>query len=121
MSGANFSSVTHPTHMVGFIRTPAKGKRPIMRSQKSNSVPLLPWNLHLAIHLSQASSKQYWPDDKNDSATRILKFEAGTDTSAIGTLTHDFWEEVFIIEGSMTDKRLNRTFRAGDWAIKLQA
>ena len=57
-------------------------------------------------------------DDKNGSATRILKFEAGTDTSAIGTLTHDFWEEVFLIEGSLTDKRLNCTFTAGDWAIR---
>ena len=57
-------------------------------------------------------------DDENGTATRILKFEPGTDTSTIGTLTHNFWEEVFLIEGTLTDKRLDRTFRAGDWAVR---
>jgi hypothetical protein len=57
-------------------------------------------------------------DDTNGAVTRILKFEAATDTSPIGVLTHDFWEEIFIIEGSVTDQRLNRTFSAGDWAVR---
>lgn len=57
-------------------------------------------------------------DDESGTTTRILKFEPGTDTSVIGTLTHDFWEEVFLIEGTITDKRLDRTFRAGDWAVR---
>jgi hypothetical protein len=38
-------------------------------------------------------------DNKNGTATRILKFEPSTDTSAIGALTHDFWEEVFLSRG----------------------
>ncbi|WP_166353593.1 cupin domain-containing protein [Phytoactinopolyspora limicola] len=50
--------------------------------------------------------------------TRILRFEPGTDTSPIGTLTHDFWEEVYIFEGSFVDLRLGRTFRTGDWATR---
>jgi hypothetical protein len=57
-------------------------------------------------------------DDMNGAVTRILKFEPGTDTSPIGVLTHDFWEEIFIIEGSVTDQRLNRTFSAGDCAVR---
>lgn len=57
-------------------------------------------------------------DEENGTTTRILKFEPGTDTSAVGTLIHDFWEEVFLIEGTITDKRLGRTFRAGDWAVR---
>lgn len=55
---------------------------------------------------------------ENDSVTRILKFEPGTDTSPNGVLTHDFWEEVFIFEGSFIDQRLGKTFKAGDWATR---
>ena len=50
--------------------------------------------------------------------TRILRFAPGTDTSANGTLSHDFWEEVYILEGSMTDLRLGTTFTAGDFACR---
>jgi quercetin dioxygenase-like cupin family protein len=51
-------------------------------------------------------------------ATRILKFEPSTDTSPNGIQTHDFWEEVYILEGELTDLRLNRTFVAGDYACR---
>lgn len=57
-------------------------------------------------------------DDVNDVVTRILRFEPGTDTSLNGPLSHDFWEEVFIFEGSFVDLRLGKTFRAGDWATR---
>src|SRR5690625_3433510 len=50
--------------------------------------------------------------------TRILRFEPGADTTPNGTLAHEFWEEVFILEGSMTDLRLGETFRAGDFACR---
>ncbi|MGO1561687.1 hypothetical protein CZ771_08725 [Actinomycetales bacterium JB111] len=50
--------------------------------------------------------------------SRILDFAPGTDTSANGTLTHDFWEEVYIITGSMTDLRLGETFTAGMFACR---
>lgn len=51
-------------------------------------------------------------------ATRILEFEPGTDTSPNGVQSHDFWEEVYILEGSMTDIRLGETFTAGDYACR---
>src|SRR5690606_28707770 len=51
-------------------------------------------------------------------ATRLLRFEPGTDTSANGTQVHDFWEEVYILEGSLTDLRLNQTFTAGMYACR---
>jgi hypothetical protein len=44
-------------------------------------------------------------------ATRMLRFEAGVDTDEV--ITHDFWEEVYIIEGEIHDKRVNQTFTAG--------
>ena len=56
--------------------------------------------------------------DDSDAVTRILKFEPGTDTSANGPLRHDFWEEVFIFEGSFVDLRLGETFTAPCWATR---
>jgi hypothetical protein len=50
--------------------------------------------------------------------TRMLRFAPGLDTSANGTLTHDFWEEVYILDGEMTDLRLGQTFVAGDYACR---
>ena len=48
--------------------------------------------------------------------TRILRFDPGTVTSE--TLVHDFWEEVYVLEGSITDLRLNETFGAGMFACR---
>lgn len=57
-------------------------------------------------------------NESDGTVTRILKFEPGTDTSPNGVLTHDFWEEVFILEGSFVDQRLGLTFSAGDFATR---
>lgn len=51
-------------------------------------------------------------------ATRILRFDPGTDTSAAGIQRHDFWEEVFILEGSLHDLTLGRTFAKGSYACR---
>lgn len=51
-------------------------------------------------------------------ATRILRFEPGTDTTANGVQVHDFWEEVHILEGSLTDLTLGETFVAGMYACR---
>ena len=50
--------------------------------------------------------------------TRLLRFEPGTDTTPNGVLTHDVWEEVFILEGEITDLRLNQTFTKGMYACR---
>ncbi len=50
--------------------------------------------------------------------TRLLKFERGADTTPNGTLTHDVWEEVFILEGSIHDTRLDQTFTKGMYACR---
>ncbi len=51
-------------------------------------------------------------------ATRILRFPPGCDTSPNGVQVHDFWEEVYILEGSFTDLELGETFSAGDYACR---
>lgn len=57
-------------------------------------------------------------DDVNGTVSRLLKFEPGTDTSPNGILKHDFWEEVYILEGSIRDLRLNQTFTKGMYACR---
>jgi hypothetical protein len=51
-------------------------------------------------------------------ATRMLRFEPGTDTTANGVQRHGFWEEVYILSGSISDLRLGKTFTAGMYASR---
>lgn len=57
-------------------------------------------------------------DPETGVASRMLRFEPGTDTSPNGILAHDFWEEVFIVEGSILDLTLDQTFSAGMYACR---
>ncbi|MSO19760.1 MAG: cupin [Acidobacteria bacterium] len=57
-------------------------------------------------------------DAENNVATRMLTFAPGTDTSANGVVVHDFWEEVYILEGSIIDLPLGKEFTAGMYACR---
>ncbi|MBC3190365.1 cupin domain-containing protein [Pseudonocardia sp. C8] len=57
-------------------------------------------------------------DEEAGTATRILRFAPGTDTTPNGVQVHDFWEEVYILEGAITDLRLGQTFTAGQYACR---
>ncbi len=57
-------------------------------------------------------------DAKTGFATRILSFAKGTDTSVLGPQTHAFWEEVYVLSGSLTDLSLGQTFGAGTYACR---
>ena len=51
-------------------------------------------------------------------ATRMLRFDPGTDTSVGGVQKHAFWEEVYVLEGSLHDLTLNETFPQGTYACR---
>ncbi|MBR7192590.1 cupin [Gordonia sp. JH63] len=57
-------------------------------------------------------------DPDGNVATRILRYEAGADSSPMGVQKHDFWEEVYILEGSFVDLTLDQTFSAGEYACR---
>jgi hypothetical protein len=57
-------------------------------------------------------------DDETGSHTRLLRFDPEVSSEPNGTLTHEFWEEVFIVQGDLTDLRLNETFTAGMYACR---
>lgn len=55
-------------------------------------------------------------DVETGDVTRLLRFRAGTETQ--GTIAHDFWEEVWIIEGELIDLDKHQTFTAGMYACR---
>jgi ChrR Cupin-like domain len=57
-------------------------------------------------------------DDDGVGLTRVLRWDAGLDTSSLGPAVHDYHEEVLILSGSMRDLALDVTFAAGDYACR---
>ena len=57
-------------------------------------------------------------DAESGDYTRLLRVQPGADASSTGRLSHDFWEEVYIIEGDLTDVHLGETFTAGMYACR---
>ncbi len=57
-------------------------------------------------------------DDASGVATRMLRFDPGTNTSAAGPQVHDFWEEVYIVQGSLHDLTLDQSFAQGTYACR---
>jgi len=54
--------------------------------------------------------------DEKGNITRLLRFEAGVETKE--TITHDFWEEVWLLEGELMDLGKHQTFTAGMYACR---
>lgn len=50
--------------------------------------------------------------------TRLARWEPGLDTVEAGVIRHDYIEEVYLLEGDLTDLTLNRTFHAGEYACR---
>ncbi len=55
-------------------------------------------------------------DPQTGDTTRFLRLPPGIDTDEV--ITHTFWEEVIILEGSLIDKRLNKEFTKGMYACR---
>ena len=55
-------------------------------------------------------------DADTGDVTRLLRFDAGVETTE--TITHDFWEEVWILDGEMVDLGKRQTFSAGMYACR---
>jgi hypothetical protein len=56
----------------------------------------------------------YMDDDGGHS--RILRFDPGVETEEV--LSHDFYEEVIILEGGLIDKTLDAVFTKGEYACR---
>jgi anti-sigma factor ChrR (cupin superfamily) len=54
--------------------------------------------------------------DDEGRQTRFLRLQPGTETEDV--ITHDFYEEVYVIKGGFIDKRLDEAFTAGMYACR---
>jgi hypothetical protein len=50
--------------------------------------------------------------------TSLLRWEPGTESTPLGAKANDYWEEVYIIDGALTDLTLGQTFSAGMYACR---
>ncbi|MFI5758491.1 cupin domain-containing protein [Streptomyces sp. NPDC051569] len=50
--------------------------------------------------------------------TAIVRWAPGTDTSSSGVAVHDFWEEVYLLDGGLRDLTLGETFAKGCYASR---
>lgn len=55
-------------------------------------------------------------DEETGAYTRLLRYEPGVEIRDV--LEHDFCEEVFILKGDLTDKRMGKTFTEGMYAVR---
>jgi hypothetical protein len=80
-----------------------------------NTMEHVPWS---STGVAGLFEKILSRDEASGDYTRLLRFEPGTDTRPMGVQKHDFWEEVFIVQGSITDLSLGQTFTAGMYACR---
>lgn len=57
-------------------------------------------------------------DDQAGLATRLVRLERGASSERLGAFVHDFWEEAYILGGSVRDLTLGQTFSAGAYACR---
>ena len=57
-------------------------------------------------------------DEATGDFSSMQKLDPGCDMRAAGVQTHPFWEEVFIVSGSLVDVNLNQEFAAGHYACR---
>ena len=75
----------------------------------------IPWE-HVEGQPEGVSEKILSRDPETGSYTRLLKFEPGTVTT--GTLSHDFYEEVYTIKGELVDLEKNLTITEGFYCYR---
>jgi quercetin dioxygenase-like cupin family protein len=57
-------------------------------------------------------------DEVTGDYTRLTRFKPGADTSSIGPRSHDYPEEIMIIEGQLYDAAFDRWLEVGDYASR---
>jgi len=87
--------------------------KPAMEKQ---NVDHIPWQLVEGGGVSGAGTyeKILSVDPETGNCTRLLRVEAGVETQE--TLSHDVWEEVYVIEGRYTDRGKSLLITKGMYA-----
>jgi hypothetical protein len=86
------------------------------RTESEFHTPIGAWRPGMADGMREQILSE---DPETGDYTRLVVMDPGTDTTSAGILTHDFCEEVYIVEGELTDLTLGETFTAGMYACRL--
>lgn len=57
-------------------------------------------------------------DEKTGDYTRLTRFKPGADTSEVGPKSHDYPEEIMMLEGRLYDAAFDKWLEAGDYASR---
>ena len=57
-------------------------------------------------------------DNETGDYTRLTRFKPGADTSAFGAKSHNYPEEIMIVEGRLYDAAFDQWLEAGDYASR---
>ena len=57
-------------------------------------------------------------EKKTGDYTRLTRFKPGADTSSFGVKSHDYPEEIMIIESRLNDAAFDRWLEVGDYASR---
>ena len=57
-------------------------------------------------------------DEETGDYTRLTRFKPGADTSEFGAKSHNYPEEILIIQGRIYDAAFDRWLEAGDYASR---
>jgi hypothetical protein len=90
--------------------------KPEIEFSSMNTVPWKAVEAGSGVVGQGISEKILSRDDTTGDITRLLRLEPGVESTEI--ITHDFWEEVIILEGSLIDTRLKKEFTRGMYACR---
>ena len=57
-------------------------------------------------------------DESTGDYTRLTRFKPGADTTAFGTISHTYPEEIMVLQGRLYDAAFDRWLEAGDYASR---
>jgi hypothetical protein len=57
-------------------------------------------------------------DKETGDYTKLTRFKPGADTSSFGSKSHEYPEEIMIIEGRLYDEAFDRWLQVGDYASR---
>ncbi|HUK40392.1 MAG TPA: cupin domain-containing protein [Candidatus Acidoferrales bacterium] len=89
--------------------------KPEIEFSEMAAVPWTPVQAGSGV-VGKGISEKVLSRDESGDTTRLLRLERGVESDEV--ITHDFWEEVIILEGSLIDKRLNKEFTKGMYACR---
>jgi ChrR-like protein with cupin domain len=80
------------------------------------AVDQVPWQPDR--HTPTVSERVLSHGEDDRTLTRIAHWSPGTDTTPDGVIHHDYYEEVYLLDGDLHDLTLDRTFTAGNYAAR---